>query len=107
MYVVASSKAATLVLTSGTFIYIMTLVFASNVHEVEACMTLADVTSESVDTLPESRAGGSSSGTLINIHTGPPIGSQLQPRGRTLAPDLSLDNITAVLTVCHGARQGT
>lgn len=77
MYVVTSSKAAALILTKGAFIYIMTLVFASNVHEVEAFMTLADVAPKSVDTLPKSRAGGSSGNAFINIHTGPPIRSQL------------------------------
>lgn len=45
----------------------VTLVFASNVHEVEAFMTFADVTPKSVDTLPVSRAGGSSSSTFINV----------------------------------------
>lgn len=85
----------------------MTLVFAANVHKVEAFMTFADVTSESVDTLPKPRAGGSSSGTFINIHASPPVGSQLEARGRTLASGLSFDNITAILTVRHGARQST
>jgi len=66
-----------MILTKGAFIYIVTLVFASNVHEVEAFLTLADVTPKSVDTLPKSRAGGASSSTFIDIHTGPPIGSQL------------------------------
>lgn len=107
VYVVTSGKAAALILTKGAFIYIVTLVFASNVHEVEAFMTFADVTPKSVDTLPESGAGGSSGGTFINIHTGPPIRSQLQARRGALAPNLPLDNITAILTVCHGARQGT
>lgn len=45
----------------------VTLVFASNVHEVEAFMALADITPKSVDTLPKSRAGNSSSSTFINI----------------------------------------
>lgn len=107
VYVETASKAAALILTKGALIYIMALVFASNVHEVEAFMTLADVTSKSVDTLPISRAGSSSSGTFINIHTGPAIWSQLQARRGALAPDLSFDNITAILTVRHGARQGT
>lgn len=40
-------------------------------------------------------------------HTGPPIRGQLEARRRALAPDLTFDNITAILTVCHGACQGT
>lgn len=107
VYVETASKAAALILTKGAFIYIVTLVFASNVHEVEAFMTLADVTSKSVDTLPKSRAGSSSSSTFINVHTGPPIRSQLQARRGALAPDLSFDDITAILTIRHGARPGT
>lgn len=105
--VVAPSEAAALVPPQGALVDVVTLVFASNVHEVEAFMTLADVAPKSVDTLPKSRAGRSSSGTFINIHTGPPVGGQLQARRGTLAPDLSFDNITAILTVGHGARQGT
>lgn len=45
----------------------VTLVFAANVHEVEAFIALADITPKSVDTLPKSRAGNSSSSTFINI----------------------------------------
>lgn len=107
MYVVTSRKAAALILPKGAFIYIVTLVFASYVHEVEAFMTFADVTPKSVHTLPVSGAGGSSSSTFINVHTGPPVRSQLEPRRGALAPNLTFDNITAILTVCHGARQGT
>ena len=40
-------------------------------------------------------------------HTGPPVRSQLEARRGALAPNLTFDNITAILTVCHGARQGT
>lgn len=103
MYVVTSSKATALMLTKGALIYIVTLVFASNVHEVEAFMTLADVTPKSIDTLSKSRAGDSSSSTFIDIHTGPPVRSQLQTWGGALAPDLPFNNIAAILTVCHGA----
>jgi hypothetical protein len=45
----------------------MALIFASNVHEVETSVTLADVAPKRVDTLPKSRAGDSSSRTFINI----------------------------------------
>lgn len=107
VHVETACEAAAVVLTKGAFVYIVTLVFASDVHEVEACVTLADVTPESVDTLPKPRAGGSSSSTFINIHTGPPVGSQLQARRWALAPNLSFDDVTAILTVGHGARQGT
>ena len=44
---------------------------------------------------------------LTLTHTGPPIRSQLEARRRALAPDLTFDSITAILTVCHGACQGT
>lgn len=107
MHVDTVSKAAALVLTQGALIYVVTLVFAANVHEVEAFMALADITPKSVDTLPKSRAGNSSSSTFINIHTGPSIRSQLEARRGALAPYLSFDNVTAILTVCHGARQAT
>lgn len=73
--VVTSGRAAALVLPQGTLIDVVTLVFASNVHEVETRMALADVTPKGVGALPISRAGDSSSSTFINIHTGPPIGS--------------------------------
>lgn len=36
----------------------------------------------------------------------PPIRSQLEARRGALAPNLTFDNITAILTVCHGACQG-
>lgn len=107
LYIETASKAAAMMLTKGALIYIVTLVFASNVHEVEAFMTLADVTPKSVDALPKSRAGNSSGSTFINIHTGPPIRSQLEARRGALAPYLSFGNITAILTVCRGASQGT
>lgn len=107
MHVETARGAAAAVLTEGALVYIVTLVFASDVHEVEACVTLADVAPESVDTLPKPRAGGPPSSTFINIHAGPPVGSQLQARGGALAPNLSFDDITAILTVGHGARQGT
>jgi hypothetical protein len=75
MYVETLSKAAAVVLTKGALIYVVTLIFASNVHEVEAFVTLADVTPKSVDTLPKPWAGDSPCSTFINIHTGPPIRS--------------------------------
>lgn len=45
----------------------MTLIFASNVHEVETSMTLADVAPKRVDALPKPGAGDSSSRTLVDI----------------------------------------
>lgn len=45
----------------------VTLVFASNVHEVETSVTLADVTPKCVGALPKPRAGDSSSSAFINI----------------------------------------
>lgn len=106
MHVVALGKAAALVLPEGTLVYVVTLVFASGVHELEAVVTLADVTPEGVDALSEPGAGHSSRGALVHIHTGPPVGSQLQAWGGALASHLPFDDVTAVLTVCHGARQG-
>lgn len=73
--VVTSGRAAALVLPQGTLVDVVTLVFASNVHEVETSVALADVTPKGVGALPKSRAGDSSSSAFINIHTGPPIGS--------------------------------
>lgn len=54
--------------TTGRKDSTMTLVFASNVHEVEALVTLANVTPKGVDALPESGAGHSSRGTFVNIY---------------------------------------
>lgn len=102
MRVITPSVGAALVLSKGALINVVTLIFASDVHEVEAGMALADVAPKRVDALPKSRAGDSSGRTFVNIHTGPPVRSQLQARGRTLAPDLSFDHVTAVLTVGHG-----
>lgn len=106
MRVVASGKAAALVLPEGTLVYVVTLVFASNVHEVEAFVTLADVTAKGVEALPEPGAGHPSCGAFVDIHTGPPVRSQPQARRGALASDLSFDDVTAILTVCHGACQG-
>lgn len=75
MYVVASSIVAALVLSKGALVNVMTLIFASNVHEVETSVTLADVAPKRVDALPKPGAGDSSSRTLVDIHTGPPIRS--------------------------------
>lgn len=75
MYVVASSIVAALVLSKGALVNVVTLIFASNVHEVETSMTLADVAPKRVDALPKPGAGDSSSRTLVDIHTGPPIRS--------------------------------
>lgn len=75
MYVVASSVATALVLSKGALINVVALIFASNVHEVETSVTLADVAPERVDALPKPGAGDSSSRTLIDIYTGPPIRS--------------------------------
>lgn len=45
----------------------VTLIFASNVHEVETSVTLADVAPKRVDALPKPGAGDSSSRTLVDI----------------------------------------
>ena len=45
----------------------VTLVFASNVHEFETSVALADVTPKGVGALPKARAGDSSSSAFINI----------------------------------------
>lgn len=75
MYVITSSIAAALVLSKGALVDVVALIFASDVHEVEASVTLADVAPKRVDALPKSGAGHSPSRTFIDIHAGPPIWS--------------------------------
>lgn len=66
-------------------------------------MTLADVAAERVDAFSEARAHRCPRCALIHIHAGPPVGSQLEPRGWTLTSDLSFQHLAAVLAVGHAA----
>lgn len=90
----------------GAFIYIMALVFASDVHQIKAFMTPANVASKSIDAVPKSWADNPPSSTFINIYTSPAIRPKLQPWRRTAAAHLPFQHVTAILAVCHQARKG-
>lgn len=70
-------------------------------------MTPAHVASKSIDAVPKSRADNSPCSTFINIYAGSPIRPQLQAWRRTATAHFPFQHITAILTVCHGARKGT
>lgn len=75
--VLAPGEAAARRLPLGTLVYVVTLVLAADVYEVEALVALADVTPECVDALSKPWAGGGPSHALIHIHTGPAVRCQL------------------------------
>lgn len=77
--VVAGGEAAAVALTQRALIHICALVFPVDVLQVKSIMALADVASKCVDAFPEPGAHGYPRCTLIHIHTGSSIRSQLQP----------------------------
>lgn len=83
-----------------------TVVFAVNVLQIKPLLAFAVVAPEGVYTLPVIWTLVLSRHTLINIHTGFPIRTELQTSRGTETADLPLNLLTAVLTVSQSTRPG-
>lgn len=88
----------------STFIYIYTVISATDIFQFKTNMTFAEVASKRVHTPPTGGAHGFITGTFVNIGADSPIWGQAEPRGRAQTPRALGRVFAAVLAACQGAR---